>query len=72
MKRRTYGRYTPLGKWFSETVGTQVKIAKIMGVSQQTCSKRMRGECAITLKQFAKIAKKLKKKPSEILAEIGI
>lgn len=71
MKRRIVGKYTPLGKWMRDNIGTQVKIAKLMKVSQQTCSKRMRGESAINLDQFFKLAKKLKRKPSKILAEIG-
>ncbi len=57
---RWHGRYTLYGERIS-ALGKQAMIAKALGLSQQTVSKKLRGECAILLSDIEKLAKKFKK-----------
>lgn len=52
-------KYTAVGKRIA-TLGTQVKIAKALGISQQTISKKLRGETAIFLSDLQRLAKKFR------------
>lgn len=53
------GKYTKLGEALSQ-FGTQARIAKLLKVTQQTVSKKLRGECAISVSDLATIAKRAK------------
>jgi len=60
-KKRKIRDYTPLGETIAEATGlTQAKLAKKWGVSQQTTSKRLRGESAISVKDLKRLSKKCK------------
>jgi transcriptional regulator with XRE-family HTH domain len=52
-------RYVRIGHRLSE-LGRQVDLAKALGVSQQTISKKLRGECAIMLSDLERLARKFK------------
>ena len=49
-------KYTPVGKRIAR-FGPQYKLARILGVSQQTVSKKLRGKCAIMLSDLEKLAR---------------
>ncbi len=59
-KKRRVKAYVRIGRRLSE-LGNQRELAKALGVSQQTVSKKLRGECAILLSDLETLAKKLKK-----------
>ena len=57
-KGATVRKYTTLGERIVKLAGGRQKpIAKALGVSQQTVSKKMRGECAISVSDLEKLAK---------------
>lgn len=59
--RRTYrDDYTPLGRRIAQ-LGTQAEIARMLGVRQQTISKKLRGKCAIAVEDLETLARKAKK-----------
>jgi transcriptional regulator with XRE-family HTH domain len=49
--------YSAVGKRIASLGKRQVAIAKAMKISQQTVSKKLRGECAILLSDLEKLAK---------------
>jgi len=49
--------YCRIGRRLAE-LGRQRELAKALGVSQQTVSKKLRGETAISLSDLERIAKK--------------
>ena len=55
--KRRIRNYTRIGHRISE-LGRQHVLAKAMGISQQTVSKKLRGETAILLADLERIAKK--------------
>jgi transcriptional regulator with XRE-family HTH domain len=57
---RKIGKYTAVGKRIA-TLGRQVDIAKALGVSQQTVSKKLRGEVIVTLPDLERLGKKFGK-----------
>ncbi|MHC4250025.1 MAG: helix-turn-helix domain-containing protein [Planctomycetota bacterium] len=57
---RWHGQYTMYGERIS-ALGKQAVLAKALGLSQQTVSKKLRGECAILLSDLEKLSKKFKK-----------
>ncbi len=57
-KRRVVRKYTPIGRRIAR-FGPQHKIARLLGVSQQTISKKCRGKIAIMLSDLETLAKKL-------------
>lgn len=62
-KKRVLKKYTELGHIICDATGlTQTKLSKKWKISQQTCSKRLRGESAITMKDLAVLAKRCKLK----------
>ena len=52
-------QYTRIGHRIAE-LGRQADLAKALGLSQQTISKKLRGETAILLADLERIAKKFK------------
>jgi len=58
-KKRVVRKYNRIGTRLAE-LGRQVDLAKALGVSQQTVSKKLRGECAIMLSDIERLAKKFK------------
>ena len=58
-KKRSFRGYVRIGRRLAE-LGNQREVAKALGVSQQTVSKKLRGECAIMLSDLERIAKKFK------------
>ena len=60
MAGRQVGRYTNIGCRIVSKGGTQVKISKMLGISQQTVSKKLRGETAIMLSDLEKLSKRMK------------
>ena len=58
-KRRVVGKYTNVGLRILEG-RTQMQVAKLLGISQQTVSKKLRGETAILLSDIGKLSKKMK------------
>ena len=58
-RKRRIRRYSRIGTRLAE-LGRQADLAKALGVSQQTVSKKLRGECAIMLSDLERIAKKFK------------
>ncbi|MHC4248030.1 MAG: helix-turn-helix transcriptional regulator [Planctomycetota bacterium] len=58
-RKRRIRRYSRIGHRLAE-LGRQQELAKALGVSQQTVSKKLRGECAILLSDLERIAKKFK------------
>ena len=58
-RKRRIRNYSRIGTRIAE-LGTQAVIAKAMGISQQTVSKKLRGETAILLSDLERIAKKCK------------
>ncbi|MHC4714232.1 MAG: helix-turn-helix transcriptional regulator [Planctomycetota bacterium] len=59
-KKRQRKKYTRLGERMAE-LGKQVELAKALKVSQQTISKKLRGECAISVSDLEKLARKFKR-----------
>jgi transcriptional regulator with XRE-family HTH domain len=57
--RRARCAYTNLGRRMVERVKTQVALAKILGVSQQTVSKKLRGESAVMIYDLQNLAERL-------------
>ncbi len=56
-KRGAVRQYTTLGERIVKLAGGRQKpIAKALGVSQQTVSKKMRGECAIIVSDLEKLS----------------
>jgi transcriptional regulator with XRE-family HTH domain len=53
--------YSAVGKRIAALGVRQVDLAKALGVSQQTISKKLRGETAIFLSDLEKLAKKFKR-----------
>ena len=51
--------YRRLGKRIA-TLGTQAEIARALGVSQQTVSKKLRGETAILVKDLERLARRFR------------
>jgi transcriptional regulator with XRE-family HTH domain len=49
--------YTKVGRRIAELGGRQHKIARVLGVSQQTVSKKLRGETAILLSDLETLAR---------------
>jgi len=62
-KRRVRGKYTNIGSRIAQD-RTQAQLAKMLGISQQTVSKKLRGETAILLSDLEKLAKKMKVSPA--------
>jgi transcriptional regulator with XRE-family HTH domain len=58
-RKQQVRKYNRIGTRLAE-LGRQVDIAKALGVSQQTVSKKLRGECAIMLADLERLAKKFK------------
>ena len=58
-RKRLIKNYTRIGHRIAE-LGPQAVVAKALGVSQQTTSKKLRGGCAILLADLERIAKKFK------------
>jgi len=56
-RKRRIRNYTRIGSRLAE-LGRQADLAKALGVSQQTVSKKLRGECAIMLADLERLAKK--------------
>ncbi|MHC4249678.1 MAG: helix-turn-helix domain-containing protein [Planctomycetota bacterium] len=56
---RPRGHYTKYGERIS-ALGTQAVIAKALGMSQQTISKKLRGKCAIFVSDLEKLSEKFK------------
>jgi transcriptional regulator with XRE-family HTH domain len=52
-------KYTRIGHRLAE-LGRQVDLAKALGLSQQTVSKKLRGDTAILLSDLERLAKKFK------------
>ena len=69
--KRKIGKYTRLGKVIHALAGTQKVLAKWLGVSQQTCSNKLRGEYEWLLSQLQKVAKRSKTKLSDIFRGLG-
>lgn len=67
-KKIVYGKYTKLGHAIYAVFGSQAKMAKALRVSQQTCSRKLRGECAISVKDLRKIAIKGK---TAVIIQVG-
>ena len=65
-------RYTPLGNRIAELGGTQTALAKAMKISQQTISKKMRGEVAIAVSDLEKLAKHFKVPMTYFFAAEGL
>jgi len=57
--RGVRGRYTPMGKRIAK-FGPQHVLAGFFGVSQQTVSKKLRGECVISVPDLERLARRLK------------
>jgi transcriptional regulator with XRE-family HTH domain len=57
---RKLRQYSAVGKRIA-TLGRQVDIAKALGMSQQTVSKKLRGEVVITVSDLKRLAKKFSK-----------
>jgi DNA-binding XRE family transcriptional regulator len=57
---RRHAPYTKYGERIS-ALGTQAVLAKALGMSQQTISKKLRGKCAIFVSDLEKLSKKFKK-----------
>ena len=53
-------RYTPLGNRIAELGSSQRELAKIMKLSQQTISKKMRGEVTVAVSDLEMLAKHFK------------
>ena len=53
-------RYTPLGNRIAELGSTQSELIKVLKVGQQTISKKLRGECSISVSDLEKLAKYFK------------
>ena len=60
LKKRQVKVYVRIGHRLA-TLGNQRELAKALGVSQQTISKKLRGECAILLSDLETLARKFKK-----------
>ena len=58
-RKRLIRNYSRIGTRIAE-LGRQVDLAKALGLSQQTTSKKLRGECAIMLSDLERLAKKFK------------
>ena len=58
-RKRRIRNYSRIGTRIAE-LGTQAFVAKALGISQQTVSKKLRGETAILLSDLERIAKKFK------------
>jgi transcriptional regulator with XRE-family HTH domain len=58
-RKRRIRRYSRIGHRIAE-LGTQAVVAKALGISQQTVSKKLRGETAILLADLERIAKEFK------------
>jgi len=56
-KHRVIRKYTPLGKRLA-SLGCQRELARVLNVTQQTVSKKLRGECAVTVSDLERLAKK--------------
>ncbi|MHC5054595.1 MAG: helix-turn-helix domain-containing protein [Planctomycetota bacterium] len=56
-RKRIHRKYTRIGRRIAE-LGRQVDLAKALGMSQQTVSKKLRGECAILLSDLERLAMK--------------
>lgn len=59
-KPRQVRKYTDDGHRIA-SLGRQADLAKVLGVSQQTVSKKLRGEAGIFLRDLRKLAKKFRK-----------
>lgn len=57
-KRGVVRKYTPVGRRIAR-FGPQYVLARILGVSQQTISKKLRGKCVIKLSDLETLAEKL-------------
>lgn len=57
---KSRGTYCRIGHRLAE-LGSQRKLAKALGVTQQTTSKKLRGETAIMLSDLERISRKYKK-----------
>ena len=55
---RIIRKYTPMGERIAQ-FGKQYELARLLGVSQQTISKKLRGECAILVADLEKLARRL-------------
>ncbi len=53
------GPYTEYGERIA-ALGSQREIAKVLGVGDQTVSKKLHGKCAIFLSDLEKLSKKYK------------
>jgi transcriptional regulator with XRE-family HTH domain len=58
-KLRRHRPYTKYGDRIA-ALGVQKEIAKALGITQQTVSKKLRGECGLYVTDLEKIAKKFK------------
>ena len=53
--------YTELGHRLTELVGSQVRIAEVMGIAQACVSRKLHGDVSITLANLEKVAAFLKR-----------
>lgn len=53
---RQHGKYTRLGKRLAE-LGSQCRLAEALKLSQQTVSKKLRGEVPITVRELDTVGK---------------
>lgn len=57
-KRRIRCKYTAMGERIAG-FGKQYELARLLGVSQQTISKKLRGECAVSVSDLETLARRL-------------
>jgi len=69
MARKIKKAYTDIGKRIAALARTQVGIARALGVSCQTVSKKLRGECVIFLSDLRTLSKSFKVPMSYFLAD---
>jgi len=55
-KKRVHRDYTELGVRIASLAKNQRELARVLRVSQQTISKKLRGECAILVSDLETIA----------------
>lgn len=59
-QKRGHAAYSKYGRRIAALAPTQADIARVLRVSQQTVSKKLRGECAIMVSDLEKLAKHFK------------
>lgn len=56
-KKRGFKTYSPVGARIARLATNQVQLAGVLERTQQTISKKLRGECEITLRDLKRLAK---------------